>query len=412
MSLPIEQALPSGARIDSFEIKRVLGTGGFGITYEAYDWSLDCQVAIKEYFPSGLATRGGNHTTISPKTQHSADAFDYGLKRFLAEARTLAKFQEPNVVRVSRFLEANGTAYLVMDYEDGRPLADVIKRLKRLDEKQAKAVVANILKGLQAVHQKRFLHRDIKPANILIRRSGPPVLLDFGAARVALEEQAGGLTVMLTPGYAPIEQYSKEEKQGPWSDIYAMGATAFHCITGKAPPPATDRLAQSHHGLPDPAIEILDQFAHEYSPEFIDAVKWMMELLDVGRPRTAGQALAAVLGRVSRVPTETGSSNHGASKRDRSPDLGLVTGSVAPTRSLEGTASPRPVAVTGAGVSEEALAAAEGHLAGFLGPIAKLLVQRASPQARDIEDLYERLAEELDRNEREAFLQLMPNRAE
>ena len=180
MSTIVEQALPPGTVVDSFEIKGVLGTGGFGITYKAYDRSLDCQVAIKEYFPAGLASRGENQTSIEPRTRGNSDAFEYGLKRFLDEARTLARFQEPSVVRVSRFLEANGTAYLVMDYEDGHSLADVITRLRRLNEKQATAVVVNILRGLRVVHAKKFLHRDIKPANIIVRRSGPPVLLDFG----------------------------------------------------------------------------------------------------------------------------------------------------------------------------------------------------------------------------------------
>lgn len=400
------ETLQPGSVIDSFEIRGVLGVGGFGITYEAHDRSLDCRVAIKEYFPSGLAVRAQNHTSLSPATEKNSEAFDYGLKRFLAEARTLAKFQEPNVVRVSRFLEANGTAYLVMDFEDGRPLSDVIARLRRLNEKQAKAVVANILRGLRAVHAKKFLHRDIKPGNILVRRTGPPVLLDFGAARIALEEQAGGLTVMLTPGYAPIEQYSREEKQGPWSDIYAMGATAYHCITGHAPPPATDRLAQTHHGLADPAYEVLDALGPDYSSDFVDAIKWMMELGDIDRPRTAGQALAAVLGRATRTAPQEGVKTAGHLE---SKDLGLITrpglDSPAPATLAPSVSFPAPAGFPSQEkLPAEVITTAREVLAQFIGPIAKVIVERVAAGESDIGNFHEKLAGELNRDERDEFL--------
>ena len=247
-----EQALPAGTLIDSFEIRRVLGTGGFGITYEAYDRSLQCVVAIKEYFPSGLVSRDSD-STIHPRSSDQTSAFDYGLERFLSEARILAKFQDNSIVRVSRFLEANNTAYLVMEFEDGKALSDVIVRMGRLNEKQAKAVAVHILRGLQAIHAKNFLHRDIKPSNVVIRKKGPPVLLDFGAARMALEHQIGAMTVVLTPGYAPIEQYSADAQQGPYSDLYALGGTLYHCVTGHPPSAATQRLGMLHDGKPRPS---------------------------------------------------------------------------------------------------------------------------------------------------------------
>ena len=200
--------MPVGTFVDAFEVRGLLGSGSYGITYKAYDRDLQRKVAIKEYFPSGLAMRGSDATSIEPSTRSETESFEFGLRRFIQEARTLAQFSEPNIVRVLRYLETNGTGYLVMGYEDGRSLAHVVRRLKQLDERQARALAVHILRGLRAVHRKDFLHRDIKPANILVRRDGPPVLLDFGAARLALEQQrTGALTVMLTPGYAPIEQY-------------------------------------------------------------------------------------------------------------------------------------------------------------------------------------------------------------
>src|SRR5712692_4493929 len=196
-------ALPVGSHIESYEIAGVLGIGGFGITYKGYDHSLHCDVAIKEYLPHGLAFRTGDGTTVIPKSDNDKKSYDYGLKRFLEEARILAKFKERSIVRVSRFLEINGTAYLIMDYEDGESLAEYLQKSGVLMEAEIRAIILPILEGLSAVHEKDFLHRDIKPGNIYLRKDGPPVLLDFGAARQALSERTQALTGMVTPGYAP-----------------------------------------------------------------------------------------------------------------------------------------------------------------------------------------------------------------
>jgi serine/threonine protein kinase len=250
-----QQALPVGTAIEGFEIRKVIGTGGFGITYLGFDTSLERSVAIKEYCPQGIAVRVEGDTTLSPDTPEMEEPFNYGLSRFLDEARTLARFHHPSIVRVHRFLEANGTGYLIMDFEEGRTLWQILRATAPMEERAVLDILMPILEGLDIVHEQSFLHRDIKPANILMRNKGVPVLLDFGAARLAMEQQAGDLTVMLTPGYAPLEQYSSTDQQGPWSDIYALGATAYHCMIGTAPAAATERVARLHGGHPDPGWE-------------------------------------------------------------------------------------------------------------------------------------------------------------
>src|SRR3990172_6983225 len=186
MSQVYHGSLPVGTRIESYEIASVLGVGGFGITYKGYDHSLHCNVAIKEYLPHGLALRTADGSTVIPRSDNDKNYYQYGLQRFLDEARILAKFKERSIVRVSRFLEANGTGYLVMDYEEGDSLAERIKRAGPLDEAEIRALLPSVLHGLRAVHAKGIMHRDIKPGNIFLRRDGSPGVLDFGAARQAL----------------------------------------------------------------------------------------------------------------------------------------------------------------------------------------------------------------------------------
>ncbi len=289
-----QQSLPAGIDIDGFAIRRVIGTGGFGITYLAFDTSLERPVAIKEYCPHDIARRGDEDTTLQPAHPDVRDAYEYGLGRFLDEARTLARFHHPSIVRVHRFLKANGTAYLIMEFEEGRTLHRVLEQGPRLDEQRLLHLLLPLLEGLEMVHEESFLHRDIKPANIVMRERGTPVLLDFGAARMALEAQEGDLTVMLTPGYAPLEQYSSTDQQGPWSDIYALGATAYHCMTGTAPPSATDRIARVHTSRPDPVPETLRPLAGTYSNLLLETVLWMLEPVAARRPQSAGELVRAL----------------------------------------------------------------------------------------------------------------------
>ena len=226
-------------------IGKVLGKpGGFGITYLALDTRLETRVAIKEYLPRDLAGRDGGHATISAHSAEDGEFFRYGLTQFLQEARTLAKFDHANIVRVRNFFEENGTGYLVMDYYDGITLADYLAQQPqgKLPEKTAVGILMPILDGLREVHAKNFLHRDIKPQNIYLTTGNRPILLDFGAARQAMGERSRSISVVLSEGYAPYEQYHRRGEQGPWTDIYACAAVLYHAVAGEAPPPATERV--------------------------------------------------------------------------------------------------------------------------------------------------------------------------
>ena len=228
---------------DQFMIGRVLGKpGGFGITYLGWDIKLETCVAIKEYLPRDLASRDTDRSTVIPYSREDGELFNYGLKQFLQEARTLAKFDHANVMRVRTFFEENDTAYLVMDYYEGISLSEYLRQKSgRISEDLAADIMMPVLDGLREVHAKGFLHRDIKPQNIYLTKDGRPILLDFGAARFAMGERSRSLSVVLTSGFAPYEQYHKKGNQGPWTDIYACGATLYYMVTGKIPAEATER---------------------------------------------------------------------------------------------------------------------------------------------------------------------------
>ena len=241
MSVEHVHALAKGTRLNQYEVMNILGAGGFGITYMARDTTLDTTVAIKEYLPGELAVRQGG-SQVTAKSSLSQGDFDWGLDRFLAEARTLARFRHPNIVRVNQIFQANNTAYLVMEYAKGQSLDDLLQKNGPLTEEQTKEILFPILDGLKRVHEQGFLHRDIKPGNIIIREEGGAVLIDFGAARQAIETKSRAITSIVTEGYAPLEQYDGMGNQGPWTDIYALGAVAYKCLTGNKPPSATLRV--------------------------------------------------------------------------------------------------------------------------------------------------------------------------
>jgi serine/threonine protein kinase len=252
--------LPPGTLLaGQYRVGQVLGQpGGFGITYLAWDERLEMRVAIKEFFPRELAGRGTDRATLQPHTQSDGSLFAYGLQQFLQEARTLARFDHPNIVRVRNFFEENGTGYLVMDYYEGQSLAAYLAQQpgERLEEDLAVKILLHVLDGLRAVHAEGLLHRDIDPHNVYLTAQGRVILLDFGAARVAVGEKSRSLSVILKPGYAPYEQYATSGKQGPWTDVYACAATLYRMVTGRT---ATD--------APSRILEDTLRPAHELNPE-------------------------------------------------------------------------------------------------------------------------------------------------
>lgn len=237
-------ALPAGTVLNGrYLTGRVLGQGGFGITYLGYDLTLQIKVAIKEYMPQGMVTRTADKTTMTLLSRNGEDAFNAGTERFLDEARTLAKFQNlPNIVHVQNFFQENNTAYFVMEYIEGQSLKQLLAASGgRLSYAQAIGILLPVMESLTSVHAQNMLHRDISPDNISITKSGQSKLLDFGAARSALNS-GKSMSIILKHGYAPEEQYRTHGNQGPWTDVYAMGATLYHCITGTLPPDSIDRL--------------------------------------------------------------------------------------------------------------------------------------------------------------------------
>lgn len=243
-------ALRGGYQLHEYCIESVLGTGGFGITYKARDTHLETWVAIKEYFPVEWSYRTSNGVNVGSNSQGQAllpevktSGYDWGLDRFLEEARVLARVQHPYVVRVRRYFRANGTAYIVMDYEEGEPLSALLKRERVLAEDDLRGMLEEVLPALEAVHREGYLHRDIKPSNLYIRsRDGCVMLIDFGAARQSLNQRSKSITGLVTPGYSPPEQYlTRSDRYGPWTDIYALGAVLYRCVTGTPPTEAPDR---------------------------------------------------------------------------------------------------------------------------------------------------------------------------
>jgi serine/threonine protein kinase len=247
-SIPVDsQYLRPGTVVNSpYQVARVLGHGGFGITYLGWDANLQFKVAIKEYLPREFAFRTPQTGQISAKSGPAGEYFQVGLTRFLEEARTLAKFQQhPGIVSVLAFFPAFGTGYMVMEYVEGQTLKNYLQRRGRLNWNQTLDIFMQIMDALRAVHKAGMLHGDIAPDNIYLCSDGRIKLLDFGAAQASVAQQsASPQTVMVKPGFAPEEQYTQAGDQGPWSDVYSVAASMYFCLTGQTPPDATQRLRQ------------------------------------------------------------------------------------------------------------------------------------------------------------------------
>lgn len=279
-------ALQPDHRLQWYVIKRILGQGGFGITYLARDANLDQDVAIKEYLPIELAVREGDFS-VHPMTGTHEHKYKWGLTRFVEEARTLARFDHPNVVRVYSVFEEHNTAYMVMRYERGKTLQEMLTDQKTLEEGRILNIAIPLLGALETIHSEGFIHRDIKPANIFIRRDGSPVLLDFGAARQAISGGSKSLTSLVSPGFAPIEQYySKADEQGPWTDIYSLGATLYRCVAGFAPLDAIDRSRAANRGGESSYTSVIEAGAGQYSARLLQAIDHAVKFEPGERPQS------------------------------------------------------------------------------------------------------------------------------
>ncbi|WP_167084828.1 serine/threonine-protein kinase [Massilia frigida] len=346
-----ENCLPIGTRLADFEITGVLGEGGFGIVYMAFDHSLQRSVALKEYMPGVLATRASDHSIMVRAERHQ-ETFNVGLKSFINEARFLAQFDHPSLVKVHRFWEQNRTAYTAMQYYDGRTIKDIVTQSPELvTEVWCKKVMKQILDALEMLYTMKILHRDVSPDNIIVQESGDAVLLDFGSARQIIGDRTRGLTVILKPGYAPVEQYAGDASldQGPYTDIYALAAVMFFAIIKEPPATSIARMVR------DPVKPLAERGLPGYSQEFLAAIDKGLAVLAQDRPQTI-DAFRALLGieTSGEAPRArpTGPAQRFATL-DRLPDASPaattaptpaspVTGPVKPNLSKPASASSRP----------------------------------------------------------------------
>lgn len=286
-------ALPDGTELaGDYRIERVLGAGGFGVTYLASETALSRSVSIKEYFPSDFAARA-NGMAASPRSQDCSGDYNWGLERFIEEAQTLARFDHNHIVKVYRVFRANNTAYMVLQFEEGQSLKAWLKGLGRAPrQKELDAIIAPLLDALEVIHKAAVLHRDIAPDNIIIRKGGDPVLIDFGAARgdIAAHSKTKTVSALVKPGYSPYEQYAETTRQqGPWTDIYALAATLYHAVTGKRPPDSPSRM------LNDEMIATRDAALGAYRTNFLNAIQAGLALTPDARPQSVAQWRGALL---------------------------------------------------------------------------------------------------------------------
>ena len=320
--------LPVGTRLAEFEITGLIGQGGFGIVYRAHDHSLGRDVAIKEFMPLSLAVRGEDGLSVRVRSHANAEVFGSALRSFMNEARLLAQFDHPSLVKVFRFWEVGGTACMAMPLYRGMTLWRGLEAgIVDLSETGLKGLLAPLLEALETIHAAGVYHRDISPDNILILADGRPLLLDFGAARQIIGDGTQNVTSILKPGYAPIEQYAGDStlRQGPWTDIYALAAVLHFVIMGVKPEPSVGRM------LRDSSRPLADCAKGRFSEAFLHAIDHGFSLMPEARPRsvadfrlalgiTPGAVPPAVTGGAVFEPAgrERGTERHGIASRPAS----------------------------------------------------------------------------------------------
>ncbi len=356
---PVAAELPNGHLLHEYRIESLLGCGGFGLTYLARDTLLDCRVALKEFAPRDVCVRQPDGR-LRARTPAGEAFFVQGRRRFVDEARALAGFRHSHIVRVNRYFEANDTAYLVMEFEHGLPLGDWVRRHGRLERPRVLDIVRALLDGVETIHGAGLLHRDIKPANILMRDDGTPVLLDFGAAR-RFDNDGATLTSIVTPGYAPHEQYHSHGVQGPWTDLYALGAVMYWLVVGERP---VESVARVPKDLLVPATRAAD--AGVWGKSLLRAIDWALEPDAQQRPRSVADFRRAFMKPAPRPAHEQ------STQRPPSPD-GVLR-------------SP---------FDAEQLRRIEAAFARHVGPLARVLVPRCAREAGSVQELLELLAQNL-----------------
>jgi len=290
-------ALDSDAQLGEYLIEKTLGTGGFGVTYLARDTRLGTQVAIKEFFPAAYALRDPEGAVKPKNTEQAQKIYRWGLEQFLKEAQALAQFKHNNIVRVLRFMEANGTAYMVMEYEPGQSLAAQLDAGDgTLTDSKLLQVFIPILNGLNAMHEAGLVHLDVKPDNIYIGSDGRPILIDFGSASQIAAQKATG-QVAITPAYAAIEHYPDKGKRGPWTDIYSIGASMYRCIAGTAPIGSMERYKSILQYQKDPLILTTELDVSGYPDYLRDCIDWSLEIYPQKRPHSALMLQQGLMGK-------------------------------------------------------------------------------------------------------------------
>ncbi|MBW8715894.1 MAG: protein kinase [Variovorax paradoxus] len=335
--------LPVGSRLAEFEITRVVGQGGFGVVYEAWDHTLERVVAIKEYLPTSLSTRQHDGTVV-PLSERHRETFDLGMRSFINEARLLAQFDHPSLLKVYRFWQERGTTYMVMPFYRGDTLRQALVSIPAgVDEAWLIRIMDGVTQALAVMHGANCYHRDIAPDNIiLLEGSGRPVVLDFGAARRVITDKTQAITVILKPGYAPIEQYAEmpDMSQGAWTDVYALAAVMHVAVCGRAPPPSVARLLSDSY-VPLAGNDILRQ---RYSLRLLQAIDAGLGVRPESRPQSMAEFRAALdleVGHSIAPPPRTTPGGPGARNNTGNADL--------PTTIGRGKAPPAPAPAPGVG---------------------------------------------------------------